>query len=87
MEGQRELLQLVAAIAGDYLESLERRPVFPQITPDELRETLGGPLPEHPVEATQVITELAAAAEPGVVAMRSRPGSRAAAYTGSAPAR
>jgi glutamate/tyrosine decarboxylase-like PLP-dependent enzyme len=71
MEGQRELLQLVAAIAGDYLESLERRPVFPQVTPEELRATLGGPLPEHPVEATRVITELAAAAEPGVVAMGS----------------
>ncbi len=71
MEGQRELLELVAAIAGDYLESLERRPVFPQVTPEELRQALGGALPEHPVDAKQVITELAAAAEPGVVAMGS----------------
>jgi glutamate/tyrosine decarboxylase-like PLP-dependent enzyme len=41
------------------------------VTPEELRAALGGPLPEQPVDARQVVTELAAAAEPGVVAIGS----------------
>src|SRR5436305_15311638 len=67
----RELLELTAAIAADYLDSLERRPVFPDVTPEQLREAVGGPLPEQPLEARQVVTELAAAADEGVVAMGS----------------
>src|SRR5881398_3088029 len=67
----RELLELTAAIAADYLDSLERRPVFPDVTPEALREALGGPLPDEPLDARQVVTELAAAAEPGVVALGS----------------
>src|SRR5262249_32212964 len=47
------------------------RPVFPSVTPDELREALGGPLPEHPVPAREVVEELAANADPGIVAMGS----------------
>jgi glutamate/tyrosine decarboxylase-like PLP-dependent enzyme len=71
VDDRRAVLELAAAIAGDYLDSLERRPVFPRVTPEELRAALGGPLPEEPVEARQVVTELAAAAEKGVVAMGS----------------
>jgi glutamate/tyrosine decarboxylase-like PLP-dependent enzyme len=67
----RELLELTASIAADYVESLRDRPVFPNVSPEQLRAALGGPLPEHPVEARQIVTELAAAAEPGVVAMGS----------------
>ncbi|MHB8641761.1 MAG: pyridoxal phosphate-dependent decarboxylase family protein [Gaiellaceae bacterium] len=71
MTDARELLELTAAIAADYLETLETRPVFPRITPEELRAALGGPLPDEPLDAEQVVTELAAAAEPGVVAVGS----------------
>lgn len=71
MNSARELLEYVAAIAADYLDTLETRPVFPQVTPEELRAALGGPLPEEPLAATQVVSELAAAAEPGVVALGS----------------
>jgi glutamate/tyrosine decarboxylase-like PLP-dependent enzyme len=71
VDDARELLELTAAIAADYLESLGERPVFPDVTPGELRESLGGPLPEAPVDARAVVTELASAAEPGVVAMGS----------------
>jgi hypothetical protein len=67
----RELLQRTAAIAADYVESLGDRPVFPDVTPEQLRTELGGPLPEQPVDAGQVVTELANAAERGVVAMGS----------------
>jgi glutamate/tyrosine decarboxylase-like PLP-dependent enzyme len=71
MEDVRRLLEQTASIAADYVESLDDRRVFPDVTPEELRVALGGPLPEHPVDAGQVVTELAAAAEPGLVAMGS----------------
>jgi glutamate/tyrosine decarboxylase-like PLP-dependent enzyme len=67
----RDLLARTAQIAADYVESLGERPVFPDVTPEQLREALGGPLPEGPVEPDQVIEELVAAAEPGVVALGS----------------
>jgi glutamate/tyrosine decarboxylase-like PLP-dependent enzyme len=67
----RRLLEETAAIAAGYLETLGERPVFPDVTPEQLREALGGPLPEHPLEPRQVVAQLAAAAEPGVVAMGS----------------
>jgi glutamate/tyrosine decarboxylase-like PLP-dependent enzyme len=67
----RELLELTASIAADYVESFDDRRVFPDVTPEELRTALGGPLPEQPLDARQVVTELADAAGPGVVAMGS----------------
>jgi glutamate/tyrosine decarboxylase-like PLP-dependent enzyme len=67
----RDLLRRTAEIAADYVESLDTRPVFPPITPEALREALGGPLPEHPVDPEEVVTELVAGAEPGVVALGS----------------
>ena len=71
MDDARRLLELTASIAADYVESLGDRRVFPDVTPEELRAALGGPLPEEPLDAREVVTELAAAAEPGVVAMGS----------------
>jgi glutamate/tyrosine decarboxylase-like PLP-dependent enzyme len=71
LDDVRKLLELTASIAADYLESLGERRVFPDVTPEQLRAALGGPLPEHPIDATQVVTELVDAAEPGVVAMGS----------------
>jgi glutamate/tyrosine decarboxylase-like PLP-dependent enzyme len=64
----RALLRRTAELAADYLESLGERPVFPRIEPEELRQALGGPLPDEPVEPERVVQELVAAAEPGVVA-------------------
>ena len=71
MTDVRELLRRTAELAADYLDTLGERPVFPQVSPDELREALGGPLPDEPLPAEQVVDELAAAAEPGVVALGS----------------
>jgi glutamate/tyrosine decarboxylase-like PLP-dependent enzyme len=67
----RRLLQRTADLAADFLDSLDRRPVYPSATPDELRAALGGPLPEEPVAAEQVVEDLVAAAEPGIVAIPS----------------
>jgi glutamate/tyrosine decarboxylase-like PLP-dependent enzyme len=71
MSDARDLLRRTAEIAADYVESLGERPVFPRITPEQLREALGGPLPEEPLDPERVIEELAASAEPGVVALGS----------------
>jgi glutamate/tyrosine decarboxylase-like PLP-dependent enzyme len=71
MSDARDLLRRTAEIAADYLDSLGERPVFPQVTPEALREALGGPLPDDPVEAQRVVDELVAGAEPGVVALGS----------------
>ena len=67
----RDLLRRTAELAADYVESLDERPVFPQVEPRQLREALGGPLPEKPLPADAVVEELAEAAEPGVVGMGS----------------
>jgi glutamate/tyrosine decarboxylase-like PLP-dependent enzyme len=71
MSDARDLLRRTAEIAADYLESLGERPVFPQVTPEQLREALGGPLPDEPLDAQRVVDELVAGAEPGVVALGS----------------
>lgn len=62
------MLALTAGIAADFVESLGDRPVFPDVTPEELREALGGPLPDDPLEAREVVTRLASVAGRGVVA-------------------
>jgi glutamate/tyrosine decarboxylase-like PLP-dependent enzyme len=64
----RELLRRTAEIAADFVDSLDTRPVFPRTSVDELRETLGGPLPDRPTDPREVVEQLAAAAEPGLVA-------------------
>jgi glutamate/tyrosine decarboxylase-like PLP-dependent enzyme len=51
-----------------YLEGLPGRPVPGRAGLAELRAALGGPLPERPLDPREVVAELAAAAEPGVVA-------------------
>ena len=71
MSDPRELLRRTAELAADYVASLEDRPVYRHVEPHELRAALGGPLPNEPLEAEQVVEELAAAAEPGLVAMGS----------------
>ena len=71
MTDTRALLRRTAELAADFLDSLEDRPVFPQASPDELRAALGLPLQNEPLEPEQVVEELAAAADPGLVAMPS----------------
>jgi glutamate/tyrosine decarboxylase-like PLP-dependent enzyme len=66
-----ELLAETARLASGFLGSLEERAVRAEATVDELREALGGPLPEGPTPDLEVVRELAAAAEPGIVAIPS----------------
>jgi glutamate/tyrosine decarboxylase-like PLP-dependent enzyme len=65
----RVLLERTAGLAADYLESLDERPVVPRAGRDELLASLGGPLPQRGLPATEVIEDLARNAEPGVVGM------------------
>ena len=71
MADTRALLRRTAELAADFLDSLEDRPVFPQVSADELRSQLRVPLQEEPLEPEQVVEELAAAADPGIVAIPS----------------
>jgi glutamate/tyrosine decarboxylase-like PLP-dependent enzyme len=65
---EKSLLRQAVAIAERYQARVANEPVFPRITPEELRKVLRSPLPEHGAEASTVIAELAAAAERGLVA-------------------
>jgi glutamate/tyrosine decarboxylase-like PLP-dependent enzyme len=65
------LLRLTADYAAQFLETLGERPIRAPASVEELREALGGPLPESGDEPDQVIADLIAGAEPGVVAIPS----------------
>jgi glutamate/tyrosine decarboxylase-like PLP-dependent enzyme len=62
------LMRRTADLALEYLDSLDDRPVAARAGRDRLQADLGGPLPEDGVEALQVIEDLAAAADPGLIA-------------------
>ncbi len=63
-----DLLKLTADLAIGFYGGLPGRPVGTPADPAALRASLGGPLPDRSVPDAQVVTELAAAADPGVVA-------------------
>ena len=73
MDELRALLDETASLAAEFYETLDERPVYPRAGVEELRAGLGGPLPETPTDPRTVIAELAAAADPGLVA---EPGGR-----------
>jgi glutamate/tyrosine decarboxylase-like PLP-dependent enzyme len=62
---------VAAERAGAYLAGLNDRPVRELATLDELRAALDVPLPDGPSDPVDVVTGLADAAEPGVVAIGS----------------
>ena len=68
---ERVLLQRTAELAADFLDTLDTRPIRPSAGVEELRQSLGGPLPDTPSDPLEVIDALAAAAEPGVVGIPS----------------
>lgn len=67
----RRLLEETASTAADFLEGLPERPVTWSADVADLRASLGGPLPEAPTDPRAVVAELAAAADPGLVAIPS----------------
>ncbi len=64
---EEELLKLTADYAVQFHRTLDERPVGAQSSFEELCEVLGGPLPESGSDDEQVVSELIAGGEPGVV--------------------
>jgi len=64
----RPWLRRAMELSEEYLDSLAERPVGPRAGLPELRQALGGPLPEAGVDPTEVIEALARGAEPGLMA-------------------
>jgi len=67
----REPLAHASAHAIEWLESLPERPVGPREGIGQLEEAFAGALPEHPLNPTAVVDELARLAEPGLMAIGS----------------
>jgi len=65
--GYRAALDRAHAHALDWLDSVPVRRVAPSATADELDARLRGPLPEGPTDAADVVDELAAMCEPGLM--------------------
>ncbi|WP_426565727.1 pyridoxal phosphate-dependent decarboxylase family protein [Angustibacter sp. McL0619] len=68
MDDLRELLHRVADVTADYRAGLAERPVSPSADGDSLAASFGGPLPPGPTPASEVVEELVAAADPGLLA-------------------
>ena len=64
-----EVLRRAAELALSFREGLPSRRVGAATTHAALRTALGGPIPEDGIEPTRVIEELAASADPGLIAM------------------
>jgi glutamate/tyrosine decarboxylase-like PLP-dependent enzyme len=54
-----------------FLTALPHRPVGTAASRSQLRDAMGGPLPEKPADPVKVVAALAAAAEPGLVGTQS----------------
>src|SRR6185369_5015559 len=65
---ERLLLDRIAGLARDFLDTLPHRPVGARADLPSLRKALGGVLPAAGADPSAVIEHLAAAAEPGLVA-------------------
>jgi glutamate/tyrosine decarboxylase-like PLP-dependent enzyme len=65
---ERELFRQVAEYAGDFVETLETRPIRADADVAELMAALGGPLPEDPLDPRAVLAALVQAADPGLTA-------------------
>ncbi|HYL41514.1 MAG TPA: pyridoxal-dependent decarboxylase [Candidatus Binatus sp.] len=63
-----DLLGRAASLASEYLAPVGERDVAPVVTPGDLRDRLGGPLPEHGLAPDRVLSWLAEAVDPGLVA-------------------
>jgi glutamate/tyrosine decarboxylase-like PLP-dependent enzyme len=67
----RRILERAAERGIEYIESLDERPVRPTATIAEVRRRLDHPLPDEPMDALEVVEELAREAEPGLTQMGS----------------
>jgi glutamate/tyrosine decarboxylase-like PLP-dependent enzyme len=62
-----DLLRLTSDYATQFLGTLDERPVHPTASFEELCATLGGPLPDRGADDEDVVAQLIAGGEPGVV--------------------
>ena len=67
MTDRRPLLHQAADLAADFLDRLPDRPVWPPVDLDDLRRSLGGPMPDRGEDPGGVLQALATRAEPGLV--------------------
>jgi glutamate/tyrosine decarboxylase-like PLP-dependent enzyme len=65
----RDLLHQTADHAADFLESLDERPVMPQVDLEVLRARMGGPVPDGPTDPHDVVAELAEVGSEAAVAI------------------
>ena len=63
-----DVLELAARLAGEWLGSLDKRPVGIPVDPATMRDRLNAPLPDEGEDPHTVISDMAAALEPGLVA-------------------
>jgi len=63
----RALLRQTADHAADFYEALDERRVSVTAGVQELRDVLGRPLPDEPMDASRVIAELVRDAEAGLL--------------------
>ncbi len=68
MSDRRALLRQTAELAADFLGGVDRRPVRATATHDELLAAFGGPLPDRGEAAGEIVSHLAAIADPGLIA-------------------
>lgn len=73
MDERARALDAAHRAATDFLATLPDRPVWPRATLDEMVEVFGGALPDEGMDAEALISDLAAKADPGLVAI---PGGR-----------
>src|SRR4051812_22783112 len=73
MDERARALDAAHRAATAFLATLPDRPVWPRASLDEMMAVFGGALPEEGLDAETVVTDLAAKADPGLVAI---PGGR-----------
>lgn len=73
MNDRERALDAAHRRATEFLGTLADRPVWPRASLEEMLSALGGPLPAQGADAADVVDELAAKADPGLVAI---PGGR-----------
>ena len=71
MDAIEDVLRLAVDHAARFHGTLDDRPVHARATIEELVEALGGPLPDAAAEDADVIAELVAGADPGLVGSQS----------------
>ncbi|WP_028495690.1 MULTISPECIES: pyridoxal phosphate-dependent decarboxylase family protein [Microbacterium] len=73
MDDRRRALEAAHAAALGFLDGLDERPVWPRAGIEDMLAVFGDDLPEEGADAAAVVTDLAARADPGLVAI---PGGR-----------